>query len=203
MGVVALRPVLRAKDLLEAVARPGGRRQGHVQGRDHRARLAVLARMTSVPVLSCGVTEHTFALNHLGSFLLTNLLMGGSPPPHPPGRHRGDRHREHSGLVRTSFGAEDQAARLAIMIRAARRFMKTLAQGAVTPIYVACSPHGRVTGRYFAHRQPKTASKARLRHPWRGAAVAGQRRPGRPDTNRVAPRRNHLSPAPVGRPGAA
>jgi retinol dehydrogenase 14 len=29
-----------------------------------------------VPVLSCGVTEHTFALNHLVSFLLTNLLMG-------------------------------------------------------------------------------------------------------------------------------
>ena len=29
-----------------------------------------------MPILSCGVTEHTFALNHLASFLLTNLLMG-------------------------------------------------------------------------------------------------------------------------------
>jgi hypothetical protein len=36
-------------------------------------------------------------------------------------------------VVRTGFGAEDQAAHLAIMIRAARPFMKTPAQGAVTP----------------------------------------------------------------------
>jgi hypothetical protein len=45
-GVVALRPVLRARELLEAVAEPGGRRQDRVQGRDQRARLTTLARMT-------------------------------------------------------------------------------------------------------------------------------------------------------------
>jgi hypothetical protein len=38
-----------------------------------------------VPVLSCGVTEHTFALNHLASFLLTNLLMGRLAASAPAG----------------------------------------------------------------------------------------------------------------------
>ena len=35
-------------------------------------------------------------------------------------------------VVRTSFGAEDQAAHFAVLIRMARPFMKTAAQGAVT-----------------------------------------------------------------------
>ena len=66
----------------------------------------------------------------------------------------------HPGVVRTSFGAEDQA-HFAIMIRVARPFMKTPAQGAVTPIYLASSPQIEgVTGQYFANRKPKTASKA-------------------------------------------
>ncbi len=38
----------------------------------------------------------------------------------------------HPGVVRTSFGAEDQAAYLAVMIGVARLFMKTPAQGADT-----------------------------------------------------------------------
>ncbi|HEX9529329.1 MAG TPA: hypothetical protein VF951_17665, partial [Streptosporangiaceae bacterium] len=67
----------------------------------------------------------------------------------------------HPGVVRTSFGAEDQAAHFAIMIRVARPFMKSPAQGAVTPIYLASSPQVEgVTGQYFANRKPKTASKA-------------------------------------------
>src|SRR5437773_9548584 len=37
------------------------------------------------------------------------------------------------GVVRTGFGAEDQAAHMAITIRVARLFMKTPAQGADTP----------------------------------------------------------------------
>ena len=66
----------------------------------------------------------------------------------------------HPGVVRTSFGAEDQAAHLAVLIRMARPFMKTAAQGAVTPVYLACSPQVEgVTGRYFANRKPKTAAK--------------------------------------------
>jgi retinol dehydrogenase 14 len=66
----------------------------------------------------------------------------------------------HPGVVRTSFGAEDQAAHFAVLIRMARPFMKTVAQGAVTPVYLACSPQVQgVTGRYFANRKPKTAAK--------------------------------------------
>ena len=66
----------------------------------------------------------------------------------------------HPGVVRTSFGAEDQAAHFAVLIRMARPFMKTAAQGAVTPVYLACSPQVEgVTGRYFANRKPKTAAK--------------------------------------------
>jgi NAD(P)-dependent dehydrogenase (short-subunit alcohol dehydrogenase family) len=67
----------------------------------------------------------------------------------------------HPGVVATSFGAEDQAAHLGIMIRLARPFMKTPAQGALTPIYLASSPEVEgVTGQYFAHRKPTTSSKA-------------------------------------------
>ena len=66
----------------------------------------------------------------------------------------------HPGVVRTSFGAEDQAAHFAVLIRMARPFMKTAAQGAATPVYLACSPQVEgVTGRYFANRKPKTAAK--------------------------------------------
>jgi retinol dehydrogenase 14 len=67
----------------------------------------------------------------------------------------------HPGVVRTSFGAEDQAAYFAVMTRVARLFMKTPAQGAVTLIYLASSPLVEgVTGRYYANRKPKTSSKA-------------------------------------------
>jgi retinol dehydrogenase 14 len=67
----------------------------------------------------------------------------------------------HPGVVRTSFGAEDQAAYFAVMSRVARLFMKTPAQGAVTSIYLASSPEVEgVTSQYFAGRKPKTASKA-------------------------------------------
>ena len=67
----------------------------------------------------------------------------------------------HPGVVRTSFGAEDQAAYLAAMIGVARLFMKTPAQGASTPVYLASSPQVEgITGRYFVNRKPKTSSKA-------------------------------------------
>jgi retinol dehydrogenase 14 len=67
----------------------------------------------------------------------------------------------HPGVVATSFGADDQAAHLGIMIRVARPFMKTPARGALTPIYLASSPQVEgVTGQYFANRKPTTSSKA-------------------------------------------
>jgi hypothetical protein len=38
--------------------------------------------------------------------------------------------------------------------------VKTAAQGAVTPVYLACSPQVEgATGQYFANRKPKTAAK--------------------------------------------
>jgi retinol dehydrogenase-14 len=43
----------------------------------------------------------------------------------------------HPGVVRTSFGARTRRAHFAVLIRAARPFMKTAAQGAVTPVYLA------------------------------------------------------------------
>ena len=67
----------------------------------------------------------------------------------------------HPGVVRTSFGAEDQATSIAVMIGVARLFMKTPAQGAGTPIYLASSPEVEgITGRYFVNRKPKTSSNA-------------------------------------------
>jgi len=155
--------------------------------------------------------EHTFALNHLASFLLTSLLLDrltASAPArivtvssgaHAQGRLdfddlQGERNYSgqqaysqsklanvmftyqlarrlagtgvtataaHPGVVATGFGTEDQAAHLGIMIRVARPFMKTPAQGALTPVYLASSPEVEgVTGQYFAHRKPKASSKA-------------------------------------------
>ena len=67
----------------------------------------------------------------------------------------------HPGVVRTSFGAEDQAAHMTVMIRVARLVMKTPAQGAGTPIYLASSPEVEgITSRYYADCKPKTSSKA-------------------------------------------
>ena len=51
----------------------------------------------------------------------------------------------HPGVVRTSFGAEDHAAHFAGMIRVARLFMKTPAQGALTPVYLASYPRPRAS----------------------------------------------------------
>ena len=103
----------------------------------------------------------------------------------------------HPGVVRTSFGAEDQAAYFAVMSRAARLFMKTPAQGAVTSIYLASSPEvAGITGQYFAGRKPKTASKAsydttaaaRL---WQASAWPARR-------HHIVPRRKASSRAPPG-----
>ena len=155
--------------------------------------------------------ERTFALNHLASFLLTNLLLDRLTASAPAriitvssgaqarGRIdvddlQGERNYSgqraysqsklanvmftyelarrlegtgvtatvlHPGVVRTSFGAEDQAAHFAFVIRVARPFMKTPAQGAVTPVYLASSPQVEgVTGQYFANRKPKTSAYA-------------------------------------------
>jgi NAD(P)-dependent dehydrogenase (short-subunit alcohol dehydrogenase family) len=66
----------------------------------------------------------------------------------------------HPGVVRTAFGAEDQSALFTVMSRVARPFMKTPAQGAETPIYLASSPDVEgMTGQYFANRKPKTSNK--------------------------------------------
>ena len=66
----------------------------------------------------------------------------------------------HPGVVRTNFGAEDQAWFFAIISRAVRPLLKTPAQGAQTPIYLAASPAvDGVTGQFFANRKPKTANR--------------------------------------------
>ena len=67
----------------------------------------------------------------------------------------------HPGVVRTSFGAEEREAYLGVLIRVARVFMKTPAQGAGTPVYLASSPQVEgISGRYFVNRKPKTSSNA-------------------------------------------
>jgi retinol dehydrogenase-14 len=155
--------------------------------------------------------EHTFALNHLAPFLLTNLLLDRLRASAPArvvtvssgaqamGRIafddlQGARHYSghraysqsklanvlftnelarrlegtgvtatavHPGVVRTNFGAEDQAWYFAVISRVVRPLLKTPAQGAQTPIYPASSPDlDGVTGQFFANRTPKAANKA-------------------------------------------
>jgi NAD(P)-dependent dehydrogenase (short-subunit alcohol dehydrogenase family) len=154
--------------------------------------------------------EHTFALNHLAAFLLTNLLLDRLEASAPArvvtvssgaqsmGRidfddlqgartYSGQRAYNqsklanvmftyelarrldgtgvtatvlHPGVTRTEFGAEDQAAYFAWMSGLSKPFMKSPAQGAETPIFLASSPEVEgVTGRYFANRKPKESNK--------------------------------------------
>jgi retinol dehydrogenase 14 len=66
----------------------------------------------------------------------------------------------HPGVVRTNFGAEDQAGFFAVMGGVVRPFLKTPAQGAQTSIYLASSPDmDGVSGQFFANRKPKTANR--------------------------------------------
>ena len=66
----------------------------------------------------------------------------------------------HPGVVRTSFGAEDQTPLFAALSHLVRPFMKTPARGAETSIYLASSPDlDRVSGAYFANRRAKKANK--------------------------------------------
>jgi NAD(P)-dependent dehydrogenase (short-subunit alcohol dehydrogenase family) len=66
----------------------------------------------------------------------------------------------HPGVVRTNFGAEDQAWFFSIISRVVRPLLKTPAQGAETSIYLASSPEmDGVTGQFFANRKSKRPNK--------------------------------------------
>jgi NAD(P)-dependent dehydrogenase (short-subunit alcohol dehydrogenase family) len=66
----------------------------------------------------------------------------------------------HPGVVRTNFGAEDQAG-IKVILPLVRPFLKNPAAGAATSIYLASSAQvDGVTGRYFANRKPRTSSKS-------------------------------------------
>lgn len=65
----------------------------------------------------------------------------------------------HPGVVRTNFGAEDQAWLFTVVSRVVLPLLKTPAQGAQTSIYLASSSDvDGVTGQFFANRKPKTAN---------------------------------------------
>ena len=69
----------------------------------------------------------------------------------------------HPGVVRSNFGAEDQARWFAVMSRVILPLLKTPAQGAQTSIFLASSPDiVAVTGQFFANRKRKTPNKIAL-----------------------------------------
>jgi len=160
--------------------------------------------------LTADGVEHTFALNYLAPFLLTNLLLDRLKASAPArvvsvssgvqatGRIefedlQGARHYSgqraynqsklavvmftnelarrlegrgvtanslHPGMVRTNFGAEDQAGWFKVMGHAVLPLLKTPEEGAQTSIFLASSPDVEgETGKFFADREPKTANK--------------------------------------------
>jgi retinol dehydrogenase-14 len=67
----------------------------------------------------------------------------------------------HPGVVRTHFGAEDQSRWFTLVSHVILPLLKTPAQGAETPIYLAASPEiGGVTGQFFTGRRRRTANRA-------------------------------------------
>src|SRR5438552_7898071 len=82
----------------------------------------------------------------------------------------------HPGVVRTAFGAEDQATFFTILSPLIRPFLETTAQGAATSIYLASSPQENgVSGVYFSNSKAKKSSKsshnnAAARHLWEVSA---------------------------------
>ena len=113
----------------------------------------------------------------------------------------------HPGVVHTGFGAEDQAAYFAVMIRVARPFMKTPQQGAAHVDLPRLVTGGRGRHRPVLRRRPAPdLQQGLLRHDSRGPAVAGQRQPRRLHSNRLVPRSKRLHAplrrtAPFGRKG--
>lgn len=67
----------------------------------------------------------------------------------------------HPGIGGTGFGAEDPGRAERVLVPLLRPFMKPPAKGAATSIYVATAPSlDRVSGRYFADKQPRKSSAA-------------------------------------------
>jgi retinol dehydrogenase-14 len=87
--------------------------------------------------------EHTFALNHLASFLATTVTANAA----------------HPGMVDTSLGAADPGRTQRALVPILRPLMKTPAQGAATSVHLATAPElAETTGLYFARCRPRKSS---------------------------------------------
>jgi len=97
----------------------------------------------------------------------------------------------HPDVVRTAFGAEDQATYFRLLIPLMWPFMKTAAQGAATSIYLASSAEVEgVTGQYFANASPGSPASPRTTPPrpaacGRSAPTSSASRP-RPYANQLS-----------------
>jgi hypothetical protein len=88
----------------------------------------------------------------------------------------------HPGVVRTSFGRENQLLLWRLLMPVVAPFMRTPEKGAETVVYLASSPEvERITGKYFHDKRPRRSSgrsydRALADRLWRASEALTQRR---------------------------
>src|SRR5215216_1410759 len=159
-------PRARVEVLTADISHLGQVRALAAQVRDRYDRLDVLVNNAGVakfrPELTPDGLGVTFATNHLGPFLLTNLLLDQLRQSAPARviTVSSDRHKQQRTIPWDDLepGREATGA-FRVFLRLSRPFQTSPEAGAQTSVYLATSPEvAEVSGRYFEKSTPAESS---------------------------------------------